>query len=258
MNILRCFRCGEDIFFDDNKKSLKGKPIPLDLDTEQPHNCPKSNYKESQSLAQQMKYVEMRDSERYKMQFKPKHIIKDIKKSAKDKAKLGVKIVKEWEQAVKTIEELLNLGSNDSVLRYGYEHLVSAEMYNKIKKSYTLTALSIRTQPDWIVLKVRDVFLVEFKSEVKSLEAVQLFFNQQRAKSGIDTKYLFPNGKLIDCLDIPFEDEQIIVPLNHENEFKTKLWPVIKQYNKRKPKYIGKRMRQPISWDPFINYTGWQ
>ena len=70
-----------------------------------------------------------------------------------------VKIVKEWEQTAKTIKQLLNLGSNDSVLQYGYEHLVSTEMYDKIKNSYTLTSLSIRTQPDWIVSKDRDVFL---------------------------------------------------------------------------------------------------
>jgi len=169
-----------------------------------------------------------------------------------------IKIIKEWEQTAKTIEQLLNLGSNDFVLRYGYEHLVSPEMYNKIKKSYTLIGLSIRTQPDWIVSKGGNVFFVEFKSKVKALEAVQLFFNQQRAKSGIDTKYLFPNGKLIDCIDIPFENEQIIVPLNYEHEFKTELWPVLKQYNTQEPKYIRKLMKQPISGDPFINYTGWQ
>jgi len=169
-----------------------------------------------------------------------------------------VKIIKEWEQTAKTIEQLLNLGSNDVVSRFGYEHLISTEMYNKIKKSYTLTALSIRTQPDWIVYKGGNVFFVEFKSKVKALEAVQLFFNQQRAKSGIDIKYLFPNGKLIDCIDIPFENEQIIVPLNYEHEFKTNLWSVLKKYNTQEPQYIGKMMKQPISGDPFINYTGWQ
>jgi len=89
MNVLKCFRCGENIFFDDNKKSRKGKPIPLDPDTEQPHNCPKSNYKESKSLGQQMKDTEKHDGERYKMQFKAKHTIKDIELYAKDKAKLG-------------------------------------------------------------------------------------------------------------------------------------------------------------------------
>ena len=169
-----------------------------------------------------------------------------------------VKIVKEWEQTAKTIKQLLNLGSNDSVLQYGYEHLVSTEMYDKIKKSYTLTSLSIRTQPDWIVSKDRDVFFVEFKSKVKALEAIQLFFNQQRAKSGIDIKYLFPNGRLINCLDIPFENEQIVVPLNYEREFKANLWPVLKNYNTQKPKYTGKKMRHPFSGDPFINYTDWQ
>jgi len=101
-------------------------------------------------------------------------------------------------------------------------------------------------------------FFVEFKSKVKALEAIQLFFNQQRAKSGIDIKYLFPNGRLINCLDIPFENEQIVVPLNYEREFKTNLWPVLKNYSKQKPKYTGKKMRHPFSGDPYIHYTDWQ
>jgi len=86
---LKCFRCGEEIYFDPNKKSQKGKPIPLDLDTEQPHNCPKSNYRESKSLVQQMKDAEKRDSERFKRQIRPKHTIKDLELFAKDKAKVG-------------------------------------------------------------------------------------------------------------------------------------------------------------------------
>ena len=169
-----------------------------------------------------------------------------------------VKIIKEWEQTAKTIEQLLNLGSNDLVLHFGYEHLVSTEMYNKIKKSYTMTALYVRTQPDWLVSKDGSIFFVEFKSKVKALEAIQLFFNQQRAKSGIDIKYLFPNGKLIDCIDIPFKNEPIIVPLNYEHEFKTNLWPILKNYNTQKPQYTGNMMKQPFSGDPFINYTDWQ
>jgi len=92
MNVLKCFRCGEDIFFDDDKKSQKGKLIPLDLDTEQPHNCPKSNYKESKSHAQELREIERQDSERSRKiltQFKPKHTISDTVKYLKDKTKLG-------------------------------------------------------------------------------------------------------------------------------------------------------------------------
>ena len=33
--------------------------------------------------------------------------------------KNNVKIIKEWEQTAKTIEQLLNLGSNDLVMQYG-------------------------------------------------------------------------------------------------------------------------------------------
>lgn len=169
-----------------------------------------------------------------------------------------VEIIKEWEQTAETIKQLLNLESNDTVMNFGYEHLSSNEMYEKITKSYTLTSLYVRTQPDWLIYKDGKTFFVEFKSKVKALEAVQLFFNQQRAKSGIDIKYLFPNGKLIDCLNIPFENEQIIVPANYEKEFETNLWPTMKLYNKQEPKFINKMMKPPFSGDPYIYYSDWE
>ncbi len=169
-----------------------------------------------------------------------------------------VKIIEKWEQTEKTIKQLLNLTSKDIVMNFGYEHLLSDKMYDEIKKSYTLTSLYVRTQPDWLIYKDHGSFFIEFKSKVKALEAIQLFFNQQRAKSGIDIKYLFPNGNLIDCLDIPFENEQIIVPANYADEFKNNLWPTLKLYNKQEPKYIKTMMKQPISGDPFIGYTDWE
>jgi len=89
---LKCFRCGQEIYFDPNRKSQRGKPIPLDPDTDEPHDCPKSNYKESKSLGQQMKDTKERDSERSRnlsAEFKPKHTISDSVKYLKDKTKLG-------------------------------------------------------------------------------------------------------------------------------------------------------------------------
>lgn len=39
-----CNRCGNDIYFDDQVKSVNGKSIPLDVDTDDPHQCSKSSY----------------------------------------------------------------------------------------------------------------------------------------------------------------------------------------------------------------------
>ena len=37
-----CNNCNQDIYFDSDKKSPSGKAIPLDVDTDQPHECKKT------------------------------------------------------------------------------------------------------------------------------------------------------------------------------------------------------------------------
>ena len=44
--------CGKNIYFDQAKKSATGKPIPLEADTGQPHNCPKSAYNLNKNAGQ--------------------------------------------------------------------------------------------------------------------------------------------------------------------------------------------------------------
>jgi len=89
--VLECRKCGEPIFFDEKWKSRKGKLIPLQVDSQKPHECPKSNYTEEKSFAQKLKEQEQRDLDRVRLQpkFKPKHTISDSVKYLKDKTKLG-------------------------------------------------------------------------------------------------------------------------------------------------------------------------
>lgn len=41
--MLECNKCNEEIAFDDRHVSARGKKIPLDADTMEPHNCPENN-----------------------------------------------------------------------------------------------------------------------------------------------------------------------------------------------------------------------
>jgi len=50
------------------------------------------------------------------------------------------------------------------------------------------------------------------------------------------------------------EKEHELICVDHHDH----LWPVLKYYNKKDPQFIGKKMRPPISGDPFIYYSGWQ
>jgi hypothetical protein len=59
-----CLRCGEPIYFDPSMKSEKGKFIPLDPTTEEPHDCPKSDFKPSKSIGQEVEDLAERERER--------------------------------------------------------------------------------------------------------------------------------------------------------------------------------------------------
>lgn len=58
--------CGTDIYFDDDKLSKTGKKIPLDVDTDEPHDCPNSSYgstvgtSSTKSLTQRLEELESR------------------------------------------------------------------------------------------------------------------------------------------------------------------------------------------------------
>jgi hypothetical protein len=41
---MSCNRCNEAIYFDDDYRSSRGKKIPLDAKTKEPHDCPASDY----------------------------------------------------------------------------------------------------------------------------------------------------------------------------------------------------------------------
>jgi hypothetical protein len=63
MKKLTCFRCGEEICFDPNKKAESGKSIPLDPITNEPHNCSRSKFTPRKSLGDHVMEQEERDRE---------------------------------------------------------------------------------------------------------------------------------------------------------------------------------------------------
>ena len=58
-----CFRCGREIFFDNTKKSRNGKAIPLDPDTDTPHNCNQQN----RTVGEAIMDLEQKERERLKI-----------------------------------------------------------------------------------------------------------------------------------------------------------------------------------------------
>lgn len=63
--IKKCFRCGQEIYFDAIMKSQKGKFIPLDPITNQPHNCPQSKFKpRGKTVGEEILDLEQRENER--------------------------------------------------------------------------------------------------------------------------------------------------------------------------------------------------
>ena len=54
MSSLACRQCGQSIKFDDKHVSLKtGKKIPLDVESNEPHDCPMRNQQQQPQLVQQ-------------------------------------------------------------------------------------------------------------------------------------------------------------------------------------------------------------
>jgi hypothetical protein len=59
---LSCRQCGNPIRFDDKHISERTGKIPLDVDTQEPHNCPvwKSSNNQQQQQSQQLQHQERR------------------------------------------------------------------------------------------------------------------------------------------------------------------------------------------------------
>jgi hypothetical protein len=57
-------KCGEEIYFDDDKKSANGKWIPIDVVTNEPHNCSKSSFKTRKTVSDEIIDLEERETER--------------------------------------------------------------------------------------------------------------------------------------------------------------------------------------------------
>ncbi len=59
-----CIKCGEEIYFDDHKKSTNGKWIPIDAVTNEPHDCSKSSFKTRKTVSDEIIDLEERETER--------------------------------------------------------------------------------------------------------------------------------------------------------------------------------------------------
>ena len=58
MSSISCRQCGQPITFDNKHISQRtGKKIPLDVDTQEPHNCPTRNKHKFAELQQQMNHI---------------------------------------------------------------------------------------------------------------------------------------------------------------------------------------------------------
>ena len=60
-----CYKCRKEIIFDDNIRSASGKKIPLDPDTERPHEC-SSDFTDSYTLANDIVSLDQKEQEQIK------------------------------------------------------------------------------------------------------------------------------------------------------------------------------------------------
>lgn len=66
LNPIKCRNnCDTEIYFDPNIKSINGKSIPLEVDTDQPHDCPNKNSDDYEFIGKSVMDLEKKESERF-------------------------------------------------------------------------------------------------------------------------------------------------------------------------------------------------
>jgi len=90
------------------------------------------------------------------------------------------------------IRERFGLSDNDMVIDYGYEKQFNANQILDLQKYYNTSSLFVRTRPDFFITKGKSSYLIEAKQRANTAEAVQLFFNQQLCRMGVNVIYSFP------------------------------------------------------------------
>ena len=114
------------------------------------------------------------------------------------------------------IRQRFDLSECDMVIDYGYEHRFGYKEKSSFQKNYDMCSLYVRTQPDFFITKGGNSCLVEAKQRTNTAEAVQLYFNQQLSKNGINVIYSFPE------FNIPAQFitiEEIFVPQKYQEPF---------------------------------------
>jgi len=116
----------------------------------------------------------------------------------------------------KEIRQRFGLDERDVVIDYGYEKQFDSLEKSSIQKNYDMSSLFVRTRPDFFITKGGSSYLVEAKQRTNTVEAVQLFFNQQISHMGVNVVYSFPE------FNIPanfITIEEIFVPEKYREPF---------------------------------------
>lgn len=115
-----------------------------------------------------------------------------------------------------SIRERLHLAPEDVVVPFGYEEILDQAAISYLRNIYDRGSLSIRTQPDFFVIKDNKLIFVEAKQRVRAVEATQLLYNKLYQKSGILVVYSFPNVTIPASL-IPMD--LVVIPENYKEKF---------------------------------------
>jgi hypothetical protein len=105
-----------------------------------------------------------------------------------------------------------------------------------LKTRYDRVSLFLRTKPDFFIIDINEIYLVEAKQETKNLEAIQLLYNKQYDRMGVKVLYSFPEFT-INASMIPID--KIIIPQNYKEEFDKNLKHLFELEGVTNFRYVG-------------------
>ncbi len=114
----------------------------------------------------------------------------------------------------------MKLSANTAVVPFGIEAVLDTSILEILKTRYDRVSLFLRTKPDFFIIDINEIYLVEAKQETKNLEAIQLLYNKQYDRMGVKVLYSFPEFT-INASMIPID--KVVIPENYKEEFNTSL-----------------------------------
>lgn len=130
----------------------------------------------------------------------------------------------------------MNLTNDVKVIPFGIETALDQSILRILAQKYDGASLFLRTRPDFFVIGIDEVFLVEAKQHTQNLEAIQLLYNKQYDRMGVRVVYSFPDFA-INASMIPID--QVIIPKNYKQEFDKNLKHLFEIEGIKKFTYIG-------------------